>query len=59
MARRNHKPKNRSLWEILQFSHEREIWCEKAIFFRQKIENMSKTVRYSAKLTTECGYKNL
>jgi len=32
MTRRNHKPNNPSLGEVPQFSDERQVGCEKAIF---------------------------
>ena len=33
--------------------------CENAIFFRQEVENITDTVQYTAKVTTECGYKRV
>ena len=52
----NHKPNSLSLGEVPQFSDEREVGCEKSIF-QQKIQNISETVQYVAKVTTECGHK--
>jgi len=56
VTRHNHKPNSLSLGKVPQFSDEREVGSEKANF-QQKIQNISETVQYVAKVTTECGHK--
>ena len=58
IPRCNHKLNYLSLGEFPQFWNLREVGCEKGDFFPSvKIENISETVRYRPKVTTEHGYK--
>ena len=57
MTRHNHKPNNLSPGKVPQFSDEREVGCEKGAMFSRKSKISIWFGRYTAKVTTECGYK--